>query len=106
MSNALSKSMKRPMVCLLLEMALDILSLSLMIWSMVERWRLKPVWAVVRILLDSRCHWNREVMSFSVSLQMADVRDIGRYDDGRDGSLPALNKRRMTECFHVAGTEP
>src|SRR3989442_1846128 len=77
MSYAFSKSRKAATVKPRLELNFEIVSCNLRIWSRVDLFFLKPVWQFTRSCLDSRYWVRRLVISFSMTLQRHEVKEIG-----------------------------
>ena len=100
-SKAFSKSTNTAKRCPLFCCRLIMASWSLTIWSTVFRPRRNPVCILERSWCFSRYHINLLLMSFSINLHIAEVIDIGRYDDGSRGSFPAFNIGRLN-CLHGA----
>ena len=77
MSNAFSRSIKIPTVFCLEYSDLWISSWSRMIWSIQERFRRNPDWALFRIPFFSRYQHNLFAMSRFIILHNVDVKEIG-----------------------------
>src|SRR5207244_3608154 len=86
--------------------AFEASTFSLMIWSTVLRCFLKPAWKGSKILFFSRNHLSLLHTSFSMTLHMLFVREIGRYELNCPASLVGFNSGITWECFQEIGREP
>ena len=65
----------------------------------MERPGRNPAWEEERRLLDSRKKVRRERISLSKSLDIQEVSEMGRKEDGEVGGLPGLRMGMIVEDF-------
>ena len=75
----------------------------LRMWSMVLLFFRKPLCWLERRLLVSRYHISLELTIRSINLQKVEVRAIGLYDKGFEGSLPGFSMGDRIASFHCLG---
>jgi len=79
---------------------------SAVMWSITDRPFLNPLWNLYRRLFFSRKKTKRLFTIFSINLQITEIREIGRYEDGAVRSFPSLRIGITIECFQSQGSFP
>ena len=71
----------------------------------MERPGRKPAWEGDRRLLDSKKKVSRQRISLSKSLDIQEVREMGRKDEGLSKGFPDLWMGMIVEVFQQEGKE-
>ena len=79
---------------------------STVMWSIMDRPFLNPLWNLYRRLFFSRKKTKRLFTIFSINLQITEIREIGQYEDGAVLPFPSLRIGITIECFQSQGSSP